>query len=106
MNIDLNGKTAVVTGSTEGIGFGIARQLAAAGANTVINGRQRSKVDAAVARLNELFSDGKVIGAPADVSTCEGCKALLEAVPACDILVNNAGIFQPIDFFDTDDEIW
>jgi len=106
MKIDLTGKTAIVTGSTEGIGFAIAKQLAAAGAETVINGRRQDKVDTAVGRLRQLLPHANLHGAAADVSTHEGCKALVDAIPTCDILVNNAGIFQPIDFFEADDEVW
>jgi NAD(P)-dependent dehydrogenase (short-subunit alcohol dehydrogenase family) len=101
MKIDLSGKTALVTGSTLGIGFAIAKGLAGSGANVVINGRGQDKVDAAVRKL-----DGKVRGIAADVSTAQGCKALVAALPDVDILINNAGIFEPKDFFDIPDEDW
>lgn len=101
MNIDLSGKSAIVTGSTEGIGFAIARGLAHAGAHVVINGRSEDKVESAVARLG-----GHAKGVAADLASPEGCNALVEAVPHADIVVNNLGIFQPADFFDADDEIW
>ncbi|HEX8445156.1 MAG TPA: SDR family oxidoreductase [Sphingomonas sp.] len=103
MLIDLSGKTALVTGSTEGIGFGIARQLARSGADVVLNGRTPDKVDAAVARLH---ADGDVRGIAADVATADGCTQLFGALPTVDILVNNAGIFQPVDFFESDDALW
>ena len=103
MKIDLGGKTALVTGSTEGIGFAAARALAEAGATVVINGRTADKVDAAVERLRP---SGTVRGVAADVGTAEGCAALTGAEPRVDILVNNAGLFQPSDFFDTPDEVW
>ncbi|MCE4093553.1 SDR family NAD(P)-dependent oxidoreductase, partial [Klebsiella pneumoniae] len=73
MNIDLSGKTALVTGSTAGIGHAIARGLAASGASVVINGRGQDKVDAAVRRLEG--TGAKVRGIAADVSTAAGCKA-------------------------------
>ncbi len=101
MKIDLSGKTALVTGSTEGIGFAAAKGLAEAGATVVVNGRGREKVDAAVARLG-----GHTRGAAADLASAEGCTALTTAEPAFDIVVCNAGIFQPGDFFDTDDATW
>jgi NAD(P)-dependent dehydrogenase (short-subunit alcohol dehydrogenase family) len=101
MKIDLTSRVAIVTGSTQGIGFAIAQGLAAAGASVVINGRTKEKVDAAVAKLG-----GRASGAPADLSTAEGCAALVKAVPTCDILVNNAGVFKPVDFFDSTDADW
>ncbi|AMA58777.1 SDR family NAD(P)-dependent oxidoreductase [Bradyrhizobium sp. CCGE-LA001] len=104
MNIDLSGKTALVTGSTAGIGHAIAKGLAASGASVVINGRSRDKVDAAVRKLEG--TGAKVRGIAADVSTAAGCKALVAALPDVDILVNNAGIFEPKDFFEIPDEDW
>lgn len=101
MNIDLTGKTAIVTGSTEGIGFAIARGLADAGATVVLNGRTDAKVDAAVARLG-----GRTRGVAADLGTADGHAALVAAEPTADIVVSNLGIFQPTDFFETDDAAW
>jgi NAD(P)-dependent dehydrogenase (short-subunit alcohol dehydrogenase family) len=106
MKIDLSGKTALVTGSSSGIGHAIAKGLAAAGADIVVNGRTQGKVDAAVATIAEAASSGKVRGIAADVSTAAGCKALVAALPEVDILVNNAGIFEPKGFFDIPDEDW
>jgi len=106
MKIDLTGKTALVTGSTEGIGYAIARLLANAGADTIINGRSEEKTAKAVERLKGDVVAGSVRGAAADLSTAEGCAALVAKVPQVDILINNAGIFQPIDFFEADDEVW
>ena len=104
MKIDLTGKTALVTGSTAGIGHAIAKGLAASGASVVINGRGQDKVDAAVRKLEG--AGGKVRGIAADVSTAAGCKALVAALPEVDILINNAGIFEPKDFFEIPDEDW
>jgi NAD(P)-dependent dehydrogenase (short-subunit alcohol dehydrogenase family) len=105
MKIDLAGKIAIVTGSTEGIGFAIARGLALAGATVIVNGRSRAKIDAAVDRLGRDVVGATVRGVAADLGTAEGCAALA-AEPAADILINNAGIFQPIDFFDASDAVW
>ena len=104
MKIDLSGKTALVTGSTAGIGHAIAKGLAASGASVVINGRSQDKVDTAVKKL--VGAGAKARGIAADVSTAAGCKALVAALPEVDILVNNAGIFEPKDFFDIPDEDW
>ncbi|MBS9478056.1 SDR family NAD(P)-dependent oxidoreductase [Ancylobacter radicis] len=101
MKIDLSGKSALVTGSTEGIGFAIAKGLQEAGAHVVINGRTQAKVDAALARLS-----GAARGVAIDLATEGGSRALVAAEPSFDIVVNNLGIFQPSDFFDTADEVW
>jgi NAD(P)-dependent dehydrogenase (short-subunit alcohol dehydrogenase family) len=106
MKFDLSGKTALVTGSTAGIGHAIAKGLASAGANVVVNGRSQAKVDAAVAKLAEAIPGAKVRGVAADVSTAAGCTALTAALPEVDILINNAGIFEPKGFFDIPDEDW
>lgn len=101
MKIELSGKTAIVTGSTSGIGAAIAKGLAEAGAQVIINGRGQERVEAVAAEIGHGAR-----GVAADVGTAEGCEALVRAVPRCDILVNNAGIFQPADFFDTPDAEW
>ncbi|WP_110641146.1 SDR family oxidoreductase [Salinicola sp. CPA57] len=101
MVIDLSGKTALVTGSTAGIGFGIVEGLIAAGATVVLNGRTQEEVDAAVAKV-----DGAASGIVAELGTTEGHQALIAALPAADIVVSNLGIIQMADFFETDDAIW
>jgi NAD(P)-dependent dehydrogenase (short-subunit alcohol dehydrogenase family) len=106
MKIDLTGKTALVTGSTSGIGHAIAKGLASAGATVAINGRTQAKVDAAVAAIAKLAPGARVRGVAADVSTAAGCNALVAALPQVDILINNAGIFEPKGFFDIPDEDW
>jgi NAD(P)-dependent dehydrogenase (short-subunit alcohol dehydrogenase family) len=106
MKIDLKGKTALVTGSMSGIGHAIARGLAAAGADVVVNGRGQARVDAAVAAMAKAAPGIRVRGIAADVSTAAGCEALVAALPEADILINNAGIFEPKGFFDIPDEDW
>ena len=106
MKIDLSGKTALVTGSTAGIGYAIAKGLAASGAEVVLNGRGKARVDEAEARLAREVAGGKVRGIAADVSTAAGCKDLVAALPDVDILINNAGIFEPKNFFEIPDEDW
>jgi NAD(P)-dependent dehydrogenase (short-subunit alcohol dehydrogenase family) len=106
MKIDLSGKTALVTGSTSGIGHAIARGLAVAGANVVVNGRTQAKVDTAVAAIAGVAAGSKVAGVAADVSTAAGCETLVGTLPDVDILINNAGIFEPKAFFDIADQDW
>ena len=106
MKIDLTAKTALVTGSTSGIGHAIAKGLALAGATVVVNGRTQGKVDAAVAAITKVAPGAKIRGVAADVSTTAGCNALVAALPEVDILINNAGIFEPKGFFDIPDEDW
>jgi NAD(P)-dependent dehydrogenase (short-subunit alcohol dehydrogenase family) len=106
MKIDLSGKTAIVTGSTVGIGYAIAKGLAASGAIVVVNGRQQAAVDKAMNRLKIEVPGATVRGVAADLGTAEGCAALIAAEPTTDILVNNVGIFGPRDFFETPDEVW
>jgi NAD(P)-dependent dehydrogenase (short-subunit alcohol dehydrogenase family) len=106
MNISLTGKTALVTGSTNGIGFAIAKGLAAAGAETIVNGRSPDKVERAAAELRQATPGAKARGVAADVGTAAGCEALVRSVPAVDILINNAGIFEPKDFFAIPDADW
>jgi NAD(P)-dependent dehydrogenase (short-subunit alcohol dehydrogenase family) len=105
MKIDLSGKTALVTGSTAGIGHAIAKGLAGTGASVIVNGRGETKVNDAVAKLCAT-TGARVGGIAADVSTAEGCKALIAALPEVDILINNAGIFAPKNFVEIPDEDW
>jgi NAD(P)-dependent dehydrogenase (short-subunit alcohol dehydrogenase family) len=106
MIIDLSGKTAVVSGSTEGIGYAIAAGLAKSGARVVLNGRTQAKVDEALARLNDRAPNAEAQGFAGDLSTAEGCAALLSAFPQTDILVNNLGIYEAKPFFEISDEDW
>jgi NAD(P)-dependent dehydrogenase (short-subunit alcohol dehydrogenase family) len=106
MKIDLSGKTAIVTGSTEGIGYAIAAGLAEAGARVLVNGRTQAKVDEALAGLKNKVPNAKAEGFARDLSTAEGCNALLRAFPQADILVNNVGIYEAKPFFEITDEEW
>jgi NAD(P)-dependent dehydrogenase (short-subunit alcohol dehydrogenase family) len=106
MKIDLSGKTAIVTGSTAGIGFAIAKGLAKAGANVVVNGRTAATVGKAVSRLKEEVAYANIRGIAADVSSADGCATMVAEQPATDILVNNVGIYRLQDFFEIPDTEW
>lgn len=106
MNIDLTGKTAIVTGSTAGIGLAAATGLAAAGARVIINGRTRESVEHAIVRLKERLPAADPAGFAGDLGTAAGCRALVDAHPDCHILVNNLGIYGVRDFFATPDSVW
>jgi NAD(P)-dependent dehydrogenase (short-subunit alcohol dehydrogenase family) len=106
MRIDLTGKTAIVTGSTAGIGLAIAVGLAESGAQVIVNGRTEASVERGLAQVRARAPAAKLRGLPADVGSVAGTARLIREAPAADILVNNAGIFEPKPFFDADDEVW
>ncbi len=106
MNLKLIGKTALVTGSTAGIGLAIAESLVAEGANVVLNGRTRERVDAAVTTVKAGFPDIRVSGVVADLSTAEGAQIITNGISDVDILVNNMGIFETKPFEQIPDDDW
>jgi NAD(P)-dependent dehydrogenase (short-subunit alcohol dehydrogenase family) len=107
MDLRLEGKRALVTGSTAGIGFAAASALACEGASVVLNGRTRQRVEEAVGSVLEAEPGGtEVSGVAADLGTAEGVEELLRQVPETDILVNNLGVFEPKDFEEITDDDW
>jgi NAD(P)-dependent dehydrogenase (short-subunit alcohol dehydrogenase family) len=106
MDLKLKGRTALVTGSTGGIGYAIARTLAAEGAEVVVNGRTPARVEEAVGKVRAEAPGAKVRGIAADLATASGAAALVKELPRADILVNNLGIFNPQEFFEIPDEEW
>jgi NAD(P)-dependent dehydrogenase (short-subunit alcohol dehydrogenase family) len=106
MNIDLTGKRAFVSGSTQGIGRVIAARLAAAGATTTINGRDPERVEAVVAELRAEQPDAQIDGVGADLGTARGAQELFDALPDVDVLVNNLGIFEPQPVLEIEIETW
>lgn len=106
MDLQLAGKTALVTGSTAGIGFAIAKTLAAEGASVFINGRTEERVRKATAEITAAVPKAKISGYAADLTTAEGAEELLKKLPSVDILVNNLGIFEIKTFLEIDDAEW
>ncbi|MFJ3088466.1 SDR family NAD(P)-dependent oxidoreductase [Streptomyces sp. NPDC086838] len=106
MHIDLSGRTALVTGSTQGIGEAIAVGLARAGAHVVVNGRNQERVAEAVHAVRAASGSDEVTGAAGDLATEDGTAAVLEAAPAVDILVNSLGIFGSAAPLEIDDAEW
>ena len=106
MDLLLKGKRALVTGSTSGIGWASARELAAEGAHVVLSGRDPARLASAVARIQAEVAGAVVSGVVADLSTAAGCQQLLDGAGELDILVNNLGIFEPKPFEQIGDEDW
>ena len=101
MDLGLKGKRALVTGSTAGIGFAIAKQLAREGAFVYVNGRTAERVNKAVGEI-----EGKVDGIAADLTTEEGAKKVFARIEKLDLLVNNLGIFETRPFLEIEDAEW
>lgn len=106
MDLKLTGKTALVTGSTAGIGFAIAQSLAVEGALVYVNGRTQQRVDAAIAAIRSRVPAANVEGVAADFSRAVGAETVIAKVPAVDVLVNNVGIFEPKPFAEIPDTDW
>ena len=106
MDLHLEGKRALVTGSTAGIGFAAALGLAREGAEIIVNGRSESRAEVAAQRIREQVPGAEVRTVATDLSSAEGCNALIQAVPDLDVLVNNVGIFEPKPFEEIGDADW
>lgn len=106
MDLQLQDKTAFVSGSTAGIGLAIAQRLAQEGAQVIVNGRTQARVDAALAAIKDAMTTAHVRGVAADLGTAAGVEKAVAAAPDVDIVVNNLGIFAPQTFEDITDADW
>jgi len=106
MDLKLARKTALVTGSTAGIGFAIARMLAREGAHVCVNGRTQPRVDAAIASIQSDVPAATLDGIAADFSRAAAAESIIAKLPAVDILVNNVGIFDVKPFPEIPDDEW
>jgi NAD(P)-dependent dehydrogenase (short-subunit alcohol dehydrogenase family) len=106
LNIDLTGKTAVITASSDGIGFACAKAFAASGANVVINGRSDATVERAIAKLSSAYPAVRFTGVAADMATAAGPAKIIAAVPDCDVLINNCAVSNLQDVLEEPDEMF
>jgi NAD(P)-dependent dehydrogenase (short-subunit alcohol dehydrogenase family) len=106
MDLGLNNRRALVSGSTAGIGYAIARELLREGAEVIVNGRSQARVDDALSKLKGEVSGARAIGFAADLGSAQGVAALVAKFPAVDVLVNNLGIFEPKSFVEITDDEW
>ena len=106
MDLDLSGTTALVSGSTKGIGLATAIGLSRMGSSVIVNGRTEAAVAEAVGKIKSAVPNAKPQSAANDLSTAEGCAAIIQRFPAVDILVNNLGVYEPKPFFETLDQDW
>ena len=106
MDLHLEGKRTLVTGSTAGIGFATALGLAREGPDVIVNGRTEARAQAIAQRIREQVPGATVRRVAADLAGAEGWDALIQAVPDLDMLVNNVGIFEPKPFEEIGDADW
>jgi NAD(P)-dependent dehydrogenase (short-subunit alcohol dehydrogenase family) len=106
MDLQLTNKTALVTGSTAGIGLAIAESLAVEGASVILNGRTEERVKAAIQQIQRKSPGAKLSGVAADMGTAAGAAAVIRQTPEVDILVNNVGIYAIKPFEQITDDDW
>lgn len=106
MDLQLDNKKALISGSTAGIGLAIAKRLAAEGAEVIVNGRTQERVDKAIAEIKAETGNQNVSGIATDFSKADEIDALIQQLPKVDILINNVAIFEPKEFTAITDADW
>ncbi len=106
MDLKIKGKTALITGSSQGIGFAVAKKLCEEGVNIIINGRDQKKIDQAINKLQKEYPNINIQGIRADLKDKDGCDKLISKIAHIDILINNLGIFEPRDFKEIKESEW
>jgi NAD(P)-dependent dehydrogenase (short-subunit alcohol dehydrogenase family) len=106
MELELKGKIALITGSTAGIGFAIAKRLASEGAEVIVNGRTEERVRDAIEKIEKEVPKAKLRGIAADLGSAGGCEQVVNQAPHVDVIVNNVGIFESKPFDQITDADW
>lgn len=106
MDLKLSGKTALISGSTKGIGLSCATLFAAEGARVILNGRTEEAISDARKAILDAQPKAQLDGFAADLATAKGCEAIARRFPAVDILVNNVGVWERKAFEEIDDDGW
>jgi NAD(P)-dependent dehydrogenase (short-subunit alcohol dehydrogenase family) len=106
MDLELDGKSALVTGSTAGIGYAIAKGLAREGARVIVNGRSEERVNGAVEAIKKAYPSADIEGFAGDLSLADVSGKLTALYPDLDILINNLGIFEPKPFVEISEQDW
>ncbi len=106
MDLKLQNKKALVSASSSGIGFAIAYQMAREGAEVIINGRSKEKLEQAKSKILQDFPSAKIEFSISNLATLVGVEEVSSQFPEVDILINNLGVYEAKDFFDIQDEDW